>query len=118
MSLNQSYNLDALSANSARIKGNSMRNGSYNGATPIVVEKDVIVTDKKSPKFGGILWFIVIALVVGLLFFLFRPSLVLSTNQLTGVQSLDWGKLILWSVIISLVVVFILWLLRDTHKMF
>ena len=105
---NTVYTLNDLSQ-----KNNSMR---LNGVTPIVVEKDVIVTEVPKTTvvtksaWGGLTWFIIIALVVGLLFFLFRPSVVLSTNTSTGDLYLDWGKLILWSLVIALIVVLIIWL--------
>lgn len=117
---NQVYTLSDLSNRS-----NSMKLNSLNGVTPIVVEKDVVVTEVPATKtvpassaWGGLTWFIIIALVVGLLFFLFRPSVVLSTNTATGDLYLDWGKLILWSLVIALIVVFIIWLARGATGMY
>lgn len=121
MSVNQSYNLNDLAARANTIKTNTLKNGVYGGTTipPVIVERDVVVVpDKKGFKMGGLIWFIIIALIIGLILFLFRPDLVLSTNQSTGVKFLDWGKLILWSIIFALIIVFILWLARDTHGMF
>jgi hypothetical protein len=117
---NQVYTLSDLSQRSNQMKLNSL-----NGVTPIVVEKDVVVTEVPVTKtvtsgsaWGGLTWFIIIALVVGLLFFLFRPSVVLSTNTATGDLYLDWGKLILWSLVIALIVVLIIWLARGTTGMY
>ena len=119
---NTVYTLSDLSNRSNAMKLNSLNN--VNGVTPIVVEKDVIITE--APKqatsgaqsaWGGLTWFIIIALVIGLLFFLFRPTMVLSTNTTTGESYLDWGKLILWSIVIALVIVLIIWLARGATGM-
>lgn len=116
----QTYNLNDLAARANQIKANTAKNG-YNGTAipPVIVDNPVIVVpEKKGFKMGGLFWFIIIALIIGLLLFLFRPDLVLSTNTTTGAKYLDWGKLILWSIIFSLIIVFILWLARDSHGMF
>lgn len=111
----QKYSLDTLASRANEIKVNSQKAGSANGAAPQVVERDVTVS--KGPKWGGLTWLIILALAIGLLLFLFRPDLVLSTNQNTGEKYLDWGKLILWSLVFALIIVLLLWLTRGTHGM-
>lgn len=117
---NQVYTLSDLTARSNQMKLNSL-----NGVTPLVVEKDVVITEPSrtvvydnKAAWGGLTWFIIIALVVGLLFFLFRPTMVLSTNPSTGELYLDWGKLILYSLIIALVVVLLIWLFKGVSMGF
>ena len=120
---NTVYTLSDLNNRNNSMKLNGFNN--VNGVTPIVVEKDVIITE--APKtannnmgksaWGGLTWFIIIALIIALLFFLFRPSMVVSTNTATGEQCLDWGKLILWSVVIALIIVLIIWLARGATGM-
>lgn len=96
------YTLNDLSA-----RANDIMN-SQNAARTAPVSVQI-----NKPQWGGITWFIIFALIVGLLFFLFRPDLVLSTNTTTGQKYLDWGKLILWSIVIALVLVLIVWLAKG-----
>ena len=104
----QRYTLDNLAARANGVKSQNFVNGAMNG-TP---NGDIIAVRK--PHWNGLTWFIVIALVVALIFFLFRPDMVLSTNQQNGEKYLDWGKLILWSLAIALVIVLILWLIQRS----
>lgn len=115
MSSSQKYTLDTLTARANEIKANGQKNGSNNGASPQVVERDIVVT--KKPQWGGLTWLIILFLGIGAILFLFRPDLVLSTNQNTGEKYLDWGKLILWSLVFALFIVLIIWLTRGSHGM-
>jgi hypothetical protein len=114
MSLNNQYNINDLQARSAAIRSNPLN---PLPGSPVVVEKDIIVGDNTAFRSGGLLLFIVIAIIVGILLYIFHPALVQSTG-LDGSQYTDFAKVVLWSIIFSLIVVFILWLFRDTHKMF
>jgi len=101
----QKYTLDNLTATTAQVK-----NAQFTGP-----HGEKVVVEKK--KFNGLAWLIISALVVGLLLFIFRPSLVLSTNQVTGEQTLDWGKLILWSLVFALGITLIVWLITGAGSM-
>jgi len=93
----QRYTIDALGGRAATING---------APTGRVTELDVV----RQPARNPILWFVVIALIIGVLFWIFRPTMVLSTNQTTGQTQLDWGKLVLWSLGIALVLAFFYYL--------
>lgn len=102
----QKYTLDNLTATSAQLKNATQLTGP--SGEKLVVEKK---------KFNGLAWLIISALIVGLLLFIFRPGIVLSTNQVTGEQSLDWGKLILWSLVFALGITLIVWLITGAGSM-
>lgn len=116
MSSSQKYTLDNLASRANEIKSKSQTVGSYNGTTPQVAEREVTTVSRK-PQWGGLTWLIILALIIGVLLFLFRPDLVLSTNQTTGEKYLDWGKLILWTLVFALIIVLLIWLTRGAHGM-
>jgi accessory gene regulator protein AgrB len=88
--------------------------GSYtraNGTTPT----RTTVVNVERVRFNGFVWFLIFLVLIGLLLFLFKPSIVTSTNPVTGESQLDWGKLIIWSVLFALIILLILWLTRGIH---
>jgi len=58
-----------------------------------------------------LLWFVVVAVIVGVLLFLFKPTWVLKTGSTTEV---DFAKVLLWSLGIALVVILIVALVRGS----
>lgn len=100
----QTYSLDDLAT-----RANAMSTGQLK-TPPVVVNRENVIIQK--PQWGGLTWFIIFALVIGLLLFLFRPDMVLSTNA-AGQKYLDWGKLVLWSLGLALVLIIILWLIKG-----
>lgn len=115
----QRYTLDSLTARADNIRQASKMNGTYERDTittnrpgsPIVERERTVVT--RPNTWGGLTWFIVVALIIGVLLFLFRPAIVMSTDPQTGVRSLNWWYLILWSLGIALGIVILLWALRG-----
>ena len=82
-------------------------------AEGLAVKKAEVYSHQGYGGWGFWGWFIVIAIIIGILFFLFRPTFVLSVDPNTGQYVLDFGKLIIWSLVIALIIVVILWLLRG-----
>lgn len=127
MASQQRYTLDSLTARADSIRQASQKNsGSSNGSyvqetvtisrpgSPTVERERTVVT--KPNTWGGVTWFIVLALIIGVLLFLFRPSIVMSTDQQTGLKTLNWWYLILWSLGISLAIVLIIGLVRGASN--
>lgn len=88
--------------------------GSYTRANGVTPTRTTVVNVERV-RFNGLVWFIIFALLVGAFLFFLKPSIVTSTNQLTGESQLDWGKLIIWTVLIALVILLLLWLTRGIH---
>jgi hypothetical protein len=109
--------LNDLSARANQIKTNALNAGFPGTVGPQVVERDIIITDvntgKSETRWGGLTCLIVAAIIIAILFFLFRPNMVLSIDPVTGTKYLDWGKLILWSLVFAFIIVLIFWFLRE-----
>jgi hypothetical protein len=127
MASQQRYTLDSLTARAESIRQASQKNsGSSNGSyvqetvtnshpvCPTVERERTVIT--KPNTWSGVTWFIVLALITGVLLFLLRPSILMSTDQQTGVKTLNWWYLILWSLGISLAIVLIINLVRGTSN--
>jgi len=118
----QRYTLDTLSARANEIRAQGKINGSANGsANGTAIGTPIVVVDQPTPvqkhqSWGGLTWLIILALVIGLILFLFRPDIVLSTSA-TGEKYLNWGLLILWAIGIALAIVLLLWLTRGAHNL-
>lgn len=85
---------------------------SFNRANATPTSTTVVV---EPVRFNGLIWFVIFAILVGVILFFLKPGFVLSTDAATGETRLDWGKLVLWTVIIALVILIILWLTRGIH---
>lgn len=99
----QKYSLDALANRAAESNTNTSKESKH-------IEKDVVTVKKTGNGLNGLVWFIILFIIILVLLFIFRPSLVLSTNRLNNETYLDWGKIILWSIVFALILVFIIWL--------
>lgn len=101
----QKYTIDALNT----------RAGTVNGVPVTVTESKVILEKSMTNPF---VWYIVMAALVFILLWIFKPAIVQSVNPQTGQTQLDWGKVILWSLIFALGIFLLLWLTRGITGLF
>ena len=67
---------------------------------------------------GFIVWWIILALIIGFILFLFRPTFLLDGRDRDGYgrdrddcADVNWGTLVVWSLVVALVIIIIFWLL-------
>lgn len=82
-------------------------------ATPLPARSTTV--NVQPMRFNGLVWFIIFALLIGVIFFFMKPAFVQSVDPATGELRLDWGKLILWTVVIALIILVLMWLTRGIH---
>lgn len=127
MASQQKYTLDSLTARADSIRQATQKNGgspnsSYvpeimktiHPGSPTIERERTVIT--KPDTWNGVTWFIVLALIIGVLLFLIRPTFIMSTDQQTGTKTLNWWHLILWSLGISLAIVLVAGFVRGVSS--
>lgn len=102
----QRYTIDSL----------NNRAGAIAGVPPVTVTENKLVIEK--PQMNPLLWFAVLAVLIFVLLWIFKPAIVQSVNPQTGQTQLDWGKVILWSLLFALGIFLLLWLTRGITGLF
>ena len=103
--LPQRYTIDAMAGRPTALAGQPAR-----------VETTTTASLVEPSWRNPVLWFIVVALVVGVLLWVFKPSIVLSVNPSTGQTQVDWGKLVGWAIGVTIVAALFFWWGRATAR--
>ena len=102
----QKYTIDAL----------NNRAGAIAGAPGVTVTENKLVFEKA--HLNPFLMYAVLAALIFILLWIFKPTMVQSVNPTTGQTQLDWGKVILWSLLFALGIFLLLWLTRGITGLF